>query len=109
MSELSCDTLFIGRNETHDLSRYQMLRYPWPCMRIPHPVPVSFPPRGAHEKISSTCAKIPTILSTFFSGLVEEKSVHLVAYLISRGNGHLDQLFHFREFCIACHRRHAAR
>ena len=22
MSELSCDTLFIGRNETHDLSRY---------------------------------------------------------------------------------------
>ena len=21
MSELSCDTLFIGRNETHDLSR----------------------------------------------------------------------------------------
>ena len=23
MSELSCDTLFIGRNETHDLSRYQ--------------------------------------------------------------------------------------
>ena len=24
MSELSCDTLFIGRNETHDLSRYQI-------------------------------------------------------------------------------------
>ena len=23
MSELSCDTLFIGRNETHDLSRYR--------------------------------------------------------------------------------------
>ena len=22
MSELSCDTLFIGRNETHDLSLY---------------------------------------------------------------------------------------
>ena len=22
MSELSCDTPFIGRNETHDLSRY---------------------------------------------------------------------------------------
>jgi hypothetical protein len=40
-------------------------------MRIPHLVPISFPPRGAHEKISSTCAKIPTILSTFFS---QEKS-----------------------------------
>jgi hypothetical protein len=25
MSELSCDTLFIGRNETHDLSRYPLL------------------------------------------------------------------------------------
>ena len=25
MSELSCDTLFIGRNETHDLSRYHNL------------------------------------------------------------------------------------
>ena len=24
MSELSCDTLFIGRNETHDLSRYHV-------------------------------------------------------------------------------------
>jgi len=32
-------------------------------MRIPHLIPVSFPPRDAHEKISSTCAKIPTILS----------------------------------------------
>jgi len=32
----------------------------------------SFPPCDAHEKISSTCAKIPTILSTFFvGGLVE--------------------------------------
>ena len=27
MSELSCDTLFIGRNETHDLSRYLMAIY----------------------------------------------------------------------------------
>ena len=25
MSELSCDTLFIGRNETHDLSRNRMV------------------------------------------------------------------------------------
>ena len=25
MSELSCDTPFIGRNETHDLIRYHML------------------------------------------------------------------------------------
>jgi hypothetical protein len=36
-------------------------------MRITHPAAVRFPPRGALEKISSTCAKIPTILSTFFS------------------------------------------
>ena len=35
-------------------------------MRIPHPVSVGFPPRDAHEKMSSTCAKIPTILSSFF-------------------------------------------
>jgi hypothetical protein len=34
-------------------------------MRITHPATVRFPPRDAHEKISSTCAKIPTILSTF--------------------------------------------
>ena len=27
MSELSCDTPFIGRNETHDLSRYRMFMY----------------------------------------------------------------------------------
>ena len=27
MSELSCDTLFIGRNETHDLSRYHNNTY----------------------------------------------------------------------------------
>jgi hypothetical protein len=40
-------------------------------MRILHLIPVSFPPRGAHEKISYTCAKIPTILSTLFS---QEKS-----------------------------------
>ena len=33
-------------------------------MRIPHPVPISFPPCDAHEKISSTCAKIPTILAS---------------------------------------------
>ena len=30
MSELSCDTPFIGRNETHDLSRYRMnCEYNW--------------------------------------------------------------------------------
>ena len=40
-------------------------------MRILHLIPISFPPRDAHEEISSTCAKIPTILSTFY-GLVEE-------------------------------------
>jgi len=34
-------------------------------------VSISYPPRDAHEKISSTCAKIPTIISTFFS---QEKS-----------------------------------
>ena len=46
---------------------HKMLRYPWPCMRIPHLVPIRFPPCNAHEKISSTCTKIPTILSTYFS------------------------------------------
>jgi hypothetical protein len=30
-------------------------------MRIPHPIPISFPSGGAHVKISSTCATIPTI------------------------------------------------
>jgi hypothetical protein len=34
-------------------------------MRILHLIPISFPPRDAHEEISSTCAKIPTILSSF--------------------------------------------
>ena len=28
MSELSCDTPFIGQNETHDLSRYYLRREP---------------------------------------------------------------------------------
>ena len=32
MSELSCDTPFIGQNETHDLSLYQLIpgSYPYP-------------------------------------------------------------------------------
>ena len=29
MSELSCDTLFIGRNETHDLSLYHQCGVWW--------------------------------------------------------------------------------
>jgi hypothetical protein len=36
-------------------------------MRITHPATVRFTPRDAHEKILPTCAKIPTILSTFVS------------------------------------------
>jgi hypothetical protein len=32
MSELSCGTLFIGRNETHDLSRYLFSLSPFLCL-----------------------------------------------------------------------------
>jgi hypothetical protein len=46
-------------------------------MRIPHLVSVSFPPRDAHEKISSTCAKIPTISLYFiFSSLKLTNNPH---------------------------------
>ena len=51
-------------------------------MRITHLATVSFPPRGAHEKISSTCAKIPTILSTFFSNENKE-----ICFISRPGNG----------------------
>jgi hypothetical protein len=55
----------VGGRPTNNAPTYKMLRYPWPrkIMRIPHRVSISFPPRDAHEKISSTCAKISTILS----------------------------------------------
>ena len=44
MSELSCDTLFIGRNETHDLSRYHE------DFELRNEVTVTFPIEGIFQK-----------------------------------------------------------
>ena len=66
-SRTACDPQLLVTSTGRRSRGRQGWSHPHGLVCAPPRVPVSFPPCDAHEKISSTCAKIPTIFGVVLS------------------------------------------